>query len=109
MKASAEIGSVIRFERVNLNDESYPVTSLFDLILCRNVLIYFDQQRRAQIIDRLLTHLRPGGFFFIGHSERLVGMSDRVINILPTVYVRLSEASASGMRRALLPQMRSAR
>ena len=52
MKAGAEIGFVIRFERLNLNDVTYPVTSLFDLILCRNVLIYFDQQHRCEILDR---------------------------------------------------------
>jgi chemotaxis protein methyltransferase CheR len=109
MKAGAEVGSVIRFERINLNDQTYPVTSLFDLILCRNVLIYFDQQRRAQIVDRLLAHLRPGGFFFIGHSERLVGMSEKVINILPTIYVRLGETTASGLRGILPQEMRPAR
>ncbi|MGH7930510.1 MAG: CheR family methyltransferase [Candidatus Binatia bacterium] len=96
MKVDEEIGSLIRFERLNLNDEMYPV-SLFDLILCRNVLIYFDQQRREQIVDRLLAHLRPGGIFLIGHSERLVGMTDRVVNIMPTIYVRVGEASFSGM------------
>jgi len=65
MKAGAEIRSVIRFERLNLNDKVYPVTSLFDIILCRNVLIYFDDAHRARVADRLLEHLAPGGFFFI--------------------------------------------
>jgi chemotaxis protein methyltransferase CheR len=91
MKAAAEIGSTIRFERLNLNDETYPMVGLFDLILCRNVLIYFDQQRRAQAIDRLLRHLRPGGFFFVGHSERLVGLTNKVASVLPTIYVRIGE------------------
>jgi chemotaxis protein methyltransferase CheR len=109
MKAGAEIGSVIRFERVNLNDAKYPVTGFFDLILCRNVLIYFDPQRRSQIIDRLLTHLQPGGVFLIGHSERLVGMSDKVVNVFPTIYVRVGETSASLMRGAPSREMRAAR
>jgi chemotaxis protein methyltransferase CheR len=91
MKAAAEIASVIRFDRLNLNDDTYPMTELFDLILCRNVLIYFDQQSRVQIIDRLLRYLRPGGFFFIGHSERLVGLTDKVANVFPTIYVRVGE------------------
>lgn len=109
MKAGAEIGSVIRFERVNLNDATYPVTGFFDLILCRNVLIYFDPQRRSEIIGRLLTHLQPGGFFLIGHSERLVGMSDKVVNVLPTIYVRVGETSANLMRGAPSREMRAAR
>jgi chemotaxis protein methyltransferase CheR len=100
MKAAPEIGSLIRFERLNLNDETYSTSDPFDLILCRNVLIYFDQQRRVQIIDRLLRHLRPGGFFFIGHSERLVGLTNKVANILPTIYVRTeNEPGSSGRVR----------
>ncbi|HEX2228963.1 MAG TPA: protein-glutamate O-methyltransferase [Candidatus Binatia bacterium] len=94
IKAAAEIASVIRFDRLNLNDDSYPMTELFDLILCRNVLIYFDQQHRAQIIDRLLRYLRPGGFFLIGHSERLVGLTDKVANVFPTIYVRIGEEAS---------------
>jgi chemotaxis protein methyltransferase CheR len=89
MKAAAEIGSLICFKRLNLNDENYSVPNLFDVILCRNVLIYFDPQRRVQIIERLLRHLRPGGFFLVGHSERLVGLTDKVANVLPTIYVRI--------------------
>jgi chemotaxis protein methyltransferase CheR len=93
MKAGAEIASVIRFERLNLNDDRYYVYGPFDLILCRNVLIYFDQQHRERIMDRLLTHLRPGGLLFIGHSERVVATTENIVNILPTIYVRAGETS----------------
>lgn len=89
MKAGAEIRSVIRFERLNLNDKIYPVTSLFDIILCRNVLIYFDDAQRARVADRLLEHLAPGGFFFIGHAEQLNGLMHKILNISPTIYVRV--------------------
>ena len=47
MKAGAELRSAIRFERLNLNEERYPVEGDFDLIFCRNVMIYFDSQSRA--------------------------------------------------------------
>jgi chemotaxis protein methyltransferase CheR len=92
MKAGAEIRSMIRFERLNLNDDVYPVTSLFDLILCRNVLIYFDPERRARIVDRLLEQLAPAGFFFVGHAERLNGLTNKALSILPTIYVRVGES-----------------
>jgi chemotaxis protein methyltransferase CheR len=91
MKAGAEIRSMIRFERLNLNDDVYPVTSLFDLILCRNVLIYFDAARRGSVVDRLLERLSPAGFFFVGHAERLNGLTNKVVTILPTIYVRVGE------------------
>jgi chemotaxis protein methyltransferase CheR len=92
MKAGAEIRSMIRFERLNLNDEVYPLTSLFDLILCRNVLIYFDAARRGRVIDRLVERLSPAGFFFVGHAERLNGLTNKVVSLLPTIYVRVGEA-----------------
>jgi chemotaxis protein methyltransferase CheR len=92
MKAGPEIRSMIRFERLNLNDDVYPVTSLFDLILCRNVLIYFDPERRARIVDRLLERLAPAGFLFVGHAERLNGLTNKVLTILPTIYVRVGES-----------------
>jgi chemotaxis protein methyltransferase CheR len=89
MKAGAEIRSVIRFERLNLNDKVYPVTSLFDIILCRNVLIYFYDAHRARVADRLLEHLAPGGFFLVGHAEQLNGLMHKILNISPTIYVRI--------------------
>jgi chemotaxis protein methyltransferase CheR len=98
MKAGAEIRSMIRFERLNLNDNVYPVTSLFDLILCRNVLIYFDAERRVRVVDRLLERLSPAGFFFVGHAERLNGLSNKVVSILPTIYVRVGESSVDADR-----------
>ncbi len=89
MKAGAEIRSIIRFERLNLSDKIYPVTSFFDIILCRNVLIYFEEARRARVADRLLEHLAPGGFFFVGHAERLAGLTHKILNIFPSIYVRV--------------------
>ncbi len=86
MKAGPEIRSVIRFERLNLNDEVYPVTGRFDLVFCRNVLIYFNAESKTSVIHRLLNHLMPEGYLFLGHSETLNGLTDRVQSVIPTVY-----------------------
>jgi chemotaxis protein methyltransferase CheR len=86
MKAGQEIRSVIRFFRMNLNDDGYPVGSGFDLILCRNVLIYFDADSRRRVIDRFIDRLSPGAFFFIGHAETLHGVTTRVRCLAPTIY-----------------------
>jgi len=85
MAARPELSALIRFARVNLNHESYPVAGQFDLIFCRNVLIYFDQPSKRRVIDRLLDRLDPHGYFFLGHSESL-NMFDRVRAVGPTVY-----------------------
>jgi chemotaxis protein methyltransferase CheR len=89
MKAGQVIRSVIRFHRVNLSDNAYPATGPFDLILCRNVLIYFDRESKARAIDRLLDCLAPDGYFLLGHAEGIHGLTDRVRNIAPAVYARL--------------------
>jgi len=91
MKAGPEIRSVIRFERLNLNDDHYPVEGKFDLIFCRNVMIYFDHQSRARVIQRLVDHLAANGFLFVGHAESLSGVTDRVRYVLPTIYTGSSQ------------------
>lgn len=73
VKAAPEIERLVRFERINLAAESYPVEAGLDLIFCRNVLIYFDPATRAGVIARLARHLRPGGLLFLGHAENLAG------------------------------------
>jgi chemotaxis protein methyltransferase CheR len=86
MKAGPEILSVVRFERLNLNDECYAIGGRFDVIFCRNVLIYFDAQSRGRVIERLLNQLAPSGYFFLGHAETLNGVTERVRSIVPTIY-----------------------
>lgn len=88
MKAGPEVRAVVAFRQVNLNAERIPVTGPFDLILCRNVLIYFDAAGRERIARRLLSLLTPEGLLFLGHAESLNGLSDRPRNVIPTVYTR---------------------
>ncbi|SEU14006.1 CheR family methyltransferase [Stigmatella erecta] len=87
MKADAELRGLVRFHRVNLND-GHGVVGRFDLIFCRNVLIYFDQTSRAHAVERLLSHLSPSGLLFLGHSESLVGLGARMRAVMPTVYTQ---------------------
>jgi chemotaxis protein methyltransferase CheR len=97
MKAGPEIIGAVRFEQLNLNDAAYPIIGRFDLILCRNVLIYFDPHSRARVIERLLDRLAPAGYLLLGHAESLAGMSHRVRYVVPTVYRR---AQADGLEAA---------
>ncbi len=85
MAARPELSALIRFARVNLNHESYPIVGRFDLIFCRNVLIYFDAPSKGRVINRLLDRLDPHGYFFLGHSESLNAV-DRVRAAGPTIY-----------------------
>ncbi|HEX2833350.1 MAG TPA: protein-glutamate O-methyltransferase CheR [Thermoanaerobaculia bacterium] len=85
MTAKPELREVIRFQRINLNGERWPVGGRFDLIFCRNVLIYFDSAAKNRVVQRLLDLLDPAGYFFLGHSETL-NMLERVRSVGPTVY-----------------------
>ena len=86
MKAGTEIRDMINFARINLNEETYPVAGTFDVIFCRNVLIYFDAAAKARVISRLLRKLNPHGYLFLGHAETLTGISDEVQCVIPNVY-----------------------
>jgi len=85
MTARREIASLIKFQRINLHHDPLPSVGRFDLIFCRNVLIYFDAPSKQRVINRLLDRLEPSGCFFLGHSESL-SYSERVRSVGPTVY-----------------------
>jgi chemotaxis protein methyltransferase CheR len=81
------VRSLIRFGRLNLM-ESWPFRGKFDAIFCRNVMIYFDNPTKAQIVDRFTQQLQPGGFLYIGHSESLMGSHPGLRLVGRTVYRR---------------------
>jgi len=86
MKAGPLLRSAVRFERVNLSEDVATVAGTFDLILCRNVLIYFDAASRLRAIRRLMSRLAPEGRLFLGHSETLNGVTSELCSVGPTVY-----------------------
>lgn len=77
----------VQFLQVNLV-QTLPDVGMFDLIFLRNVLIYFDLATKAQVVRRLCERLRPGGYFFCGHSESLHGMDLPLSAVQPAIYLR---------------------
>ncbi len=77
----------VAFRAINLN-AGLPDVGVFDLILLRNVMIYFDQPTKAQVCQRLAAALRPGGHLFVGHSESLNGLDCPLRSLQPAVYRR---------------------
>ena len=88
MRAQPSLRSMIEFRSINLNDDRYEVEGPFDLIFCRNVLIYFDRETKAAVIERLTKHLSPTGFLFLGHSETLHSAAHALRLVGPTAYAR---------------------
>ena len=89
MKAGPEIRSVVRFQQLNLQADSYAVGDGFDMIFCRNVLIYFNAATKEHVVTRLLGRLAEDGLLFLGHAESLTGMRDAPRAVVPTVYARV--------------------
>lgn len=101
MKASPGLRSLIDFRPLNLNDAIWNVEGPFDLIFCRNVLIYFDAATRRRIIGRLTRLLAPGGYLFLGHAESASEWARELLPVGPNVYRWLGpcpERQANGAR-----------
>ncbi len=67
------VKEMIRFRRLNLKDERYPFRRAFDVIFCRNVMIYFDEKMRRHVLSMFHRHLSERGYLFLGHSETMFG------------------------------------
>lgn len=87
VKVKPFIKKPITFKRFNLMD-SFPFREYFDLIFCRNVMIYFDKKTQEQLVKKYHDSLRPGGYLFIGHSESLMGISHNLNYVQPTIYLK---------------------
>lgn len=75
----------VDFRQINLNTR-LPDVGLFDVIFLRNVMIYFNAETKQQIVARLQSCLKPGGYLIIGHSETLNGFQDGFDIVMPSIY-----------------------
>jgi len=80
-----EIIDMVDFQRINLV-QSWPDIGRFDVIFCRNVMIYFSHQTQTQLVNRLAECLQPGGYLFVGHSETLTGIQHGLQHVQPAIY-----------------------
>lgn len=85
-----ELRRLVQFECLNLMDAHYPIDGDFDVILCRNVLIYFSKVTQAAVMRQLCAHLRVGGYLMLGHSESLAGNEQpQLRQVKPTIFRRI--------------------
>lgn len=71
MRAKDNLRNLIAFKPLNLL-QPWPVKGPFDVIFCRNVMIYFDNPTKTELVRRFASMLRPGGWLMVGHSETLL-------------------------------------
>ena len=85
-RIDAKLRSRVKFEQVNLKAPLPPNLGKFNVIFLRNVLIYFDQDTKRHVVESLFHALKPGGYFFISHSESLHLVTDKLQMIKPSIY-----------------------
>ncbi|MEW9799459.1 CheR family methyltransferase [Alteromonas sp. CYL-A6] len=82
-----ELQQLITFTRLNLTDAHWPqIKGPFDVIFCRNVMIYFDKETQLRVLRRLVGLLNDGGLYFAGHSESFLNAADLIRPVGKTVY-----------------------
>jgi chemotaxis protein methyltransferase CheR len=89
VRVKPELRSKISFARINFMDDRYDAEDNFDVVFCRNVIIYFERRIQELILGRLCEHVRQGGWVVLGHSETLTGMNVPLRAVAPTIYSRL--------------------
>ena len=86
-RVSAALRKNITYKQINLLEEG-PGGQPFDVIFCRNVMIYFETDVQQRVVSMLERHLAPGGYLFVSHSESLNGVSHGLKWIAPAAYRR---------------------
>ncbi|EGR2796571.1 chemotaxis protein CheR [Vibrio navarrensis] len=76
MKVKDNVKRLVNFRPQNLMD-SYALLGKFDIIFCRNVLIYFSPDMKSKVLNQMANSLNPGGYLLLGASESLTGLTDR--------------------------------
>ncbi len=83
-----EIRARTMFRQLNLMDERYPITRKYGIVFCRNVFIYFDRENQRKVLERIYSHMAPGGYLFMGHSENIAGAAVPFKSVASAVYRR---------------------
>lgn len=84
-KVIPEVRNMITYGRLNLT-EHWPLKGPFQIIMCRNVMIYFNRQTQHELVNKFHQMLEPGGYLFLGHSESIPKENKNFKNIAPAVY-----------------------
>ncbi len=94
VKVRPEVCGLVSFGRINLM-EKWPFQGPFDVIFCRNVMIYFDADTRCNLVNRMHKLLHPGGLLVIGSAETLSGLDTPYATVRPAVYQRIEGLQGS--------------
>jgi chemotaxis protein methyltransferase CheR len=81
-----EIRDSVTFQYLNFMDNNFGIEEMFDVIFCRNVIIYFDKPTQDKLIEKLVRYLNPGGYLFMGHSESIFNTDLPLNQLAASIY-----------------------
>jgi chemotaxis protein methyltransferase CheR len=84
-----QLRSSVKFQWLNFMQDDFGIRETFDLIFCRNVIIYFDKPTQEKLIEKLVSQLKPGGFFFLGHSESIFSTNLPLVQVAASTYKKI--------------------
>lgn len=88
VRVKPELARVIDFLMVNLIKDDWPFKEPFDVVFCRNVMIYFDAETQRKVLERIFKVMKPGALLFVGHAENFSDSRDMFVLKGKTVYER---------------------
>ncbi len=80
----------VRFKKLNLTKDLPTISEKFDIVFCRNVLIYFDNETKTKVCNQLINKLKPGGYLILGHCEGFVCKSKNMHQVQPAVFKKIN-------------------
>ncbi len=86
VRVKSALQALVEFRQLNLLHEHWGVDQSYDIVFCRNVMIYFDKPTQREILIKLRQHLKPDGLLFAGHSESFLHSADLFKNMGRTIY-----------------------
>jgi chemotaxis protein methyltransferase CheR len=89
VRVKPEFLKQVQFKRLNLLKPFNGIDDSTDIIFCRNVLIYFSREVQEKVVSTLSSHLRTGGYLFIGHAESISNMDLPLVQVRPTIYKKI--------------------
>ncbi len=89
VRVNPDIRKTVNFQHFNLLSSDYTHFGMFDIIFCRNVLIYFERAIQYRIISKLCNQLNSGGYLFLGHSDTTMGFTLPIKTIQPSIFNKL--------------------
>lgn len=97
-KVIDKLRQLIDFRQINLLDRNWQLDAGFDVIFCRNVMIYFDKSTQLKLLERMVRLLKPDGLYIAGHSESFSHASHLVKLVGKTTYQLISQANDNELR-----------